>query len=163
MSDGVNQTELGESFGVSRRTIATWDREGLADAARTSDRPVTYDLTRAWRWRFDNKPPESGPSDKKELALRELAAKVKVAELEAAQMEGELIPLGVLDETLTDVFGRLRAKIIAFKGALAPRLTGLDTPREVKGVLDVAFDELIDEMRQVTDELGEDGIGDEAA
>ena len=154
MQDGISQTDLAESFGVDRRTVATWDREGLAGAARIGDKPVRYDEAKAWRWRYDNKPPDTAPSDKKNLDLREKAARVRIAELELAAVEGRLVPVEMVDETFADVFGRLRSKIIAYKGGLAPRLVGHDSPREVKAVLDVAFDELIEELQVVTDSHG---------
>lgn len=144
----LNQTELAKEFGVSRQTVNTWDHEGLAEAARESDNPVTYDAARAWHWRMENRPPDRGKaSDIKELERREKEAKVRVAELEAARLEGELMPVGIMDEQVSDAFARLRAKMIAFKGALAPRMVGLDSAREAKAVLDDAFDELIEECR----------------
>ena len=158
----LNQTELAKEFGVSRQTVNTWDHEGLAAAARTSDDPVEYDPSKAWHWRMENRPPNTGPSQSmKELDLREKAAKVKVAELDAAEREGELIPVVVMDDRVSEAFARIRAKAIAFKGALAPRLVGLDDARDAKAVLDTAFDELIEELRIVTDEFEEEA--DDAA
>lgn len=156
----LNQTELAKEFGVSRQTVNTWDHEGLAEAARESDNPVTYDAARAWHWRMENRPPDRGKAaDIKELERREKEAKVKVAEIEAAEREGLVIPTAVMDELVTDAFARLRAKMIAAKGALAPRLVGLDSAREVKAVLGPAIDELIEELRAVA---GEDDPDEEA-
>lgn len=146
---------------MSRQTVNTWDHEGLAQAARTSDDPVEYDAAKAWHWRMENRPPDRGKaSDIKELERREKEAKVKVAELEAAEREGLLIPVEVMDEIVTDAFARVRAKIVSFKGGLAPRLVGLDSAREAKAVLGPAFDELIEECRATVEE--EDEVDDAA-
>lgn len=152
----MNQTELAEHLGVSRRTVSIWDGEGLRDEAVVSESPLTYDALLAWRWRWDTK--RKAKATLTDAKLRDLEAKADMRELELAKMRGELVAVEAVRKTWTSVLSRLRARIIAFKGSLAPRLVALDTPREVKAVLDVSFDELIEELQGTADDLE----GDEA-
>lgn len=151
----MNQTELADEFGVDRRTIATWDKEGLKEYARTSDRPVTYDPVRAWRWRWEHKRPRI--TTEKEAKVRKLEAEAAKKELELAERAGLLVLISDVRRTWSTVLGRLRSKLVAYEGALAPRLAGLESPREVKAVLSPAIQELLDELRATADEIGADG------
>jgi len=150
----VNQTELAEALGVTRRTIADWDKEGLAEAGRVSDRPVEYDELFSLRWAWANKRAGGSPAQK-DAKNRKLLAEAEMKEHELATMKGTLAVMDEVVDVWTDVLSRVRARIIAFKGSLAPRLVGLDDPREVKAVLDPAMNELIEELREIAAEIEE--------
>lgn len=143
----MNQVELAKSFGVSRITVQAWDKEGLAVAARVSEKPVAYDGVKAWEWRWANKLPQA-PASQKEAKARKLAAEAAIKELELAERRGELIHVDVFRKLVGEVFGRVRAKLVALKGSLPPRLTGLESPRDAQAVLGPGIDEAIAELAE---------------
>lgn len=159
----MTQTELAAEFGVSRRTLMDWDREGLADAARVTKKPVKYDPVRAWRWRWENKREMS--TSQKDAKVRKLEAEAAVKELEFAERRGQLVHVDVVRRTFGDVFARVRSRLFALKGSLPPRLTGLETPRDVVAILGPGIDEAIAELDAAVREAEpeDDAPDDEAA
>jgi len=152
----MNQKSLASLFRVSARTIRRWDEEGLS-AARVADADtLTYDVAAAIAWRIEQVAAEDDDELRRER-IRLTAAQADRAEVELQTTAGELVYAVTVEAQVGDLLARLRAKIIAYKGGLAPRLTRLPDARAVKVVLDPAFDELIEVLRTTADELVDHG------
>lgn len=156
---------------MARRTVAEWDREGLRDFARVSDRPVVYDVARAWKWRFFNKPLVEEPSengDRQSARQRKEAAQARLAELELAERERRLIRIEHLDEVVRKILKRVNVVLHMLPARCGPRLVGLTTPREgielLGSEVEVAYAgllELADELEAEAERAADEDIPDD--
>jgi len=89
---------------------------------------------------------ESSPGDFEEARTRKMAAEAELAEMELARERGELVAVVDVGARLARVLERVRARFVAFPGKLAPRLVGLDTAMEARGVLEQAVGEVLSEL-----------------
>ncbi len=149
----VNQRDLAGLFRVSVRTVRRWDSEEGLSIARVADAVgLTYDLSAAIAWRLEQAAADEDDELRNER-IRLTKTQADRAELELRVSAGELIYAETMATQVADMLARLRSKVTAFKGGLAPRLTRLEDARAVKAVLDPAFDELLDALRMTADDL----------
>jgi len=148
----LTQRELAVRLGLATRQIRRLVDDGLPRDRKGPGHP-TYPWPEANHWYIEYRErlavQKLQPNSWEDARARRETAMARLAELEVAEKEGQLIPMDVLRETLGDVVDRVRAKLIRIPGAWAPQLTGLDSPREVVKVLHSAVGEAIEELGQV--------------
>lgn len=86
------------------------------------------------------------PTFATEAKLRKLAAEAELAELELAKERGQVIPIAVHGDRLARILERVRARLIAMPGTLAPQLVGLETAREAQARVEVVIGEVLTEL-----------------
>ena len=130
----VNQTELASILGVSTRQIRNLERAGLP--CSIAGKRKAYPIPAAVQWWRDREvaralEPYSTTDLEKERA-RWLAARTGKAELELANLRGELVPMdevaGMLREAMETLDSVLRGSPSRFAPALA-LAAGLSTKR----------------------------------
>ena len=75
------------------------------------------------------------PADFEEARARKMAAEAELAELTLARERGRLIPIETHGERLARILERVRARLVALPGSLAPRLVGIETAAEAQGLI----------------------------
>lgn len=160
----LNQSELAAILGVSTKTVQHWDRAGLREAARlkSSGRSAKYDAPAALRWWRDLEVQKAlepySSTDLEDERRRLVSAQATRVEIEVAEIRGELIQRDVMRRQLVEVFGSVRARLVAMKGSMPPRFVGMDTAREVSAVFAPAMDEVIAECQAAAIEYAESEI-----
>lgn len=163
--NALTQKEAARLLGLTSRQVRNLVEKGMPrDATGQGDPVYRWADIQPWYLAFkqDQARAEVAPNDIRALELREKAAKVRIAEMEAAEKEGSLLPVAVVERVWADVMERLRSRIVAHKGGLAPRMTGLPTPQDALEVLDPAFTELLAELRASVDDWDDDEVDDAA-
>lgn len=160
VSREVSQSDVAMILGLSTRQVSNLERAGMPYRAEKNRK--WYPLPDAVHWWRDREVSRAVSalevSEIEALKARKLEAEAAQKEIELEELRGSLVAVEAVRATWSDVLSRLRAKIIAAKGSLAPRMVGHDTPREAKAVLDAAFDELLDELRETADEIEDEEV-----
>lgn len=147
----LTQKELAEVLPITTRQIRRLVDDGLPTESLGGR--TMYPQRACVRWYIEYREQlAAGQEEMRDARYRKLQADARMAELEVAEREGSLVPLTVLESTLTTVLERLHARITAAKGSLPVRVVGLESPRAAKKVTDEALDELIDELRLVAED-----------
>lgn len=155
----LSVAEAAQAFRVTPRTLRNWLADGLPCHGEGKKRQI--DLAEAVRWRLDReravlerKAVDIPPRHESEARLQ--AARAKIAELELAKLEGELIPMDLHIQHVELICDRLRAKMLNLPGRWAPLLLGKRTIHEIVAVLEEAVTDAMWALRSVADELEEE-------
>lgn len=158
-------SELARLLEVSRQAVAQWKAEGCPSVDGTQFR-----LAEVVRWRIARAEETAreafSSAEARELWERgradKIVAEARIAELELAKLQGDLITLDdALRETET-IFDQLRGKIVALPAKSAYRFLGLRRMPEATKVLREVADDLLEtlvtalaEPDEASDDLGE--------
>lgn len=155
----VSQKELARYFRVAPRTIRRWQNyEGLP---RRAD--GTYMVADVLEWYVDRQTAREGIPDLETARARKTAAQARIAELEAAEREGRLMPIEMHGDRLAEVCGRIRERLLALPDRWALQLTDLEDPGEIRDVLVDAVGEALAELQGLAEELEQEAERSEAA
>lgn len=154
----VGAPELGQWLGLTPRRIQQLVHESVLDREARGK----YNLkncVQAYTKYQDSQIMRTGASG--ELGEeRLLAARLerKRKELEFAELQGRLITVDHHEEILQKAFSLVRANIRNLPGSLAPRLAGLDDPRDVQRILVPALDDALRAIVDEADRLGHEEL-----
>ncbi|MCK9494144.1 MAG: helix-hairpin-helix domain-containing protein [Dehalococcoidia bacterium] len=138
MTHEVSQVELARTIGLTTRQIRNLELEGMphrADGARKY-----YPVPGALDWYIRRKEEaaraEFDFGDFERARARHEAARARLAEIQVAKEEGQLIPVEVVEsvygERMLDV---LRSGILNMPGRWGAQIVGLDSPRQGEAAL----------------------------
>ena len=82
-----------------------------------------------------------------------MAAQARLAEMDADEREGQLLPLESFRQILGQIVGELRARITAFPGKYAPRSVGLKSIAQAQLLLEEVSNEFLTALRTVGGEI----------
>lgn len=145
----VTQSEAARRLGMTPQALGRWtDRPG-APVVLKKGRPYCI-----WpdfpKWRdaeLARKAAEAAaPGDFEEARTRKVSAEAELAELELARERGRMVTVDDCADRLARILERVRARLVAVPGKLAPRLVGLGTAMEARGVLEEAVGETLAEL-----------------
>lgn len=88
----------------------------------------------------------AAPGDLKEAQTRKMAAEAELAEMELATARGAMVAVTDVAGRLAKILERVRSRFVAVPGKLAPRLVGVETAMEARGVLEEAVGEILTEL-----------------
>lgn len=150
----VNQTGLARILGITTRQVRNLEAKGLPHEA--DGRRKFYPIPEATLWylqRERERAISSAPIEGlRELKERRMVAETKLAEIEAATVEGRLIPLAVHEERFSMQLEKLRARILNVPGAWAPALVGCRAIPDAMTRLKGLCTELLQELAGLADE-----------
>lgn len=86
------------------------------------------------------------PSNYEAARAREMAARAEMAEIELATRRGQMVAVADVTGRVASVLERVRARITAIPGKLAPRLVGTETATEAQVILQEAVREVLTEL-----------------
>ena len=146
-------------FGVLPRQIHVYTREGILPAP---EKRGQYDLLKCTRamlaWWADK---AQGKTKGAAAASERLNnAKANLAEMEAAEKSGSMIPEGEFDRAMGEVALHVRARMLSMPDRLAARIGDADNDTEtIRAILQEGVDEVLAEFHttEVKDTSG-DGV-----
>ncbi len=142
-SNSASKKRVAEVLGLTTRQITNLVEEGMP--REVSGNKVIFDLPTAVQWyvRYKEKRSAVGDEEKKNLTTRRLELEVKLAEHELAKAEGSIVTLDYMEQQLSAILQRLRAKVLNLPGKYAPALVGLRTIAESQTRLEAISTEII--------------------
>src|SRR5690606_23096838 len=165
----VSRAEIARQLRVTERTITTWVRD-RDFPRRVKGRRVTFPEDRCFAWYVAYKQSEAlrrsrseEPADLDTARARKMEAEARIAEIELARIEGELIPLDMHEQRLAMILDRLRAKMLNLPGRWAPELVGKRTIQDAIAVLETAVAEAMRALMETADELEDEDVDDDVA
>jgi phage terminase Nu1 subunit (DNA packaging protein) len=159
----VNISELASRIGRSVPTIKHWIRSGMPVVTRGDQgHEWQIDLAAVFRWREEtrgkgaaNDNAETDDESHKDAIDRErarkLAAEADIAEMDAAQRRGELIPIAIVAKDRAESIARARGVLIAMETKLAPLCAAETDVLIVRSIIGA-------EIRRALSELARSGL-----
>ena len=119
-----NISALSRHYGISRQSLATWQREGIdiANPQAIAERKLTM---RGKPSATPEPPPAPGAETIAEARRRRAVADADFAELRAQREAGELIDLATVEASFAALGHQMRAHLLALPVAAAGELEGL--------------------------------------
>lgn len=160
----VNRSELARICGVSLPSIDQWTARGCPylESPREGAKGWLFDtsVVIAWRERMAAQAVQSDTRriDLNEANRRKTAAQAALAELELAEKRGEVVRVDDAARIAGEGYTRVRARLLAMPGRLAPLLAIADTAEECKDLVEGAVTEALAELAVGMDE---DDSGDD--
>lgn len=137
---------LARVLGLSADHVARLARDGMPHTERNGQR--VFALAEAVRWYVARTRQREGGRAEAELRYRE--AKARLAELEVAERERQLVPLAEVAEMLGPLLDDLRARLHNLPGRAA---TLFPDPREAAERLQPVVDEVLQSYQEYAEEL----------
>lgn len=148
MSKHVNQRDAAERLGLTTRQVKNLADLGMPTVSAGGK--LTYPFPECLKWYVEYKVTSAvnacTPGDFEEAKTRKMAAEAELAEMELAQQRGDLVAVVDVGARVAGVLERVRARLVVIPGKLAPRLVGVETAMEARGVLEVAVGEVLAEL-----------------
>lgn len=149
MTHEVSQSEFARTVGLTTRQIRNLELEGLPHRAEGARK--YYSIPEAVEWYIRRKEDaaraEFDFGDYERARARHEAARARLAEIQVAKEEGQLIPVEVVEtiygERMLDV---LRSGILNMPGRWGAQVVGLESPREGEALLKRIAAELLEEF-----------------
>lgn len=161
----LTQKELADRLGLTARQVHNLTEQGMPRVTKAGK--AAYPWPEAMRWYIAQKVEaevrKQQPSDLEAVKLAKLQAETKLAQIEAARAEGEVVPLEVHEAQLGAILDRLRAKMLAIPGKWAPALVGCRTIADALARLEPAVAEAMQTLADTGDELEADAELEDAA
>lgn len=120
----LNQTQMGEVFGVSTRQVRNWEKDGLV--CRAAGNQKFYPLAAAIRWYREREVSaalaEVEVKDIDAAKLRKLEAEADTKELDLAVKRGELVPMDEVGDLVRESLEAVDAVLKHSPSRFAPQL-----------------------------------------
>jgi phage terminase Nu1 subunit (DNA packaging protein) len=158
-------SELSSMFGVAPETVRTWVGKGCPVLRKSDGRKggagwkfSTADVIE-WRLSQVKRERSSEYVDFDEARRRKMAAEAEQAELETAQMRGELVPVDAVAKIMSDQIAACRARLFAIPAGMATILVSATDATEVQSLLEGSIREAAEELIGYV--AGDTGTADE--
>ncbi len=147
----ATQRQLAALLNLTTQQVRNLEDKGLP--YRAEGRSKFYPLPGAIEWYVTFKQREAinrvggGRGGLDESRARRERARARLAEIEVAKAEGQVVPTDVVEEVYGDrLLGALRATILNMPGRWGTQIVGLSSPREAEAALKRIGIELLEEM-----------------
>jgi len=100
------------------------------------------------KWYRERLQDEGKPKSIDEAERRKATADAELAELKLATARGQTALIAEMEKAVNADYAKVRAKLVAFPGRVAPLLLGLKTAAEAKIKLTTYVNEVIEEIRE---------------
>ena len=139
----VGSQELAEWLGVTTRRIQQLAVEGVLPREGRGRYPLKICVKTYCDWKDQLLLKRGTSSELSEEKLLTARLERRTRELVFAEAEGSLITVAHHERVMGEAFSMVRQNIRNLPGALAPRLAGLDDPRDVERILVPAIDDAL--------------------
>jgi phage terminase Nu1 subunit (DNA packaging protein) len=150
----ATQRELAEHLDLSTKRISELIRDGILPS-KMGRSPLNLDVCRiayiSYLRKLGGYNKRSGGGDIAEEKTRLTKAQADKAELEVSELEGQLIPAQLVQDTWTDFVANARAKLLALPSKIAHQVIALDKYAEAELLIK-------ENVHDALSELAEDGI-----
>jgi hypothetical protein len=154
----VPATEAARRIGVTAQALGHWvtkATETRKTVVRLRGGRYEYKWPDFPRWRESELVIAGRSQEEAESRRRKLAAEAEMAEMELAQMRGDVVTVADSVRETNMTLDRLRAKLVNLPGKWAPTMVGCRTIADATAKLDDAIGELMAELSGVTDDFEE--------
>jgi phage terminase Nu1 subunit (DNA packaging protein) len=131
----ATQRELAEHLDLSTKRISELIRDGILPS-KMGRSPLNLDVCRiayiSYLRKLGGYNKRSGGGDIAEEKTRLTKAQADKAELEVSELEGQLIPAQLVQDTWTDFVANARAKLLALPSKIAHQVIALDKYAEAE-------------------------------
>ena len=150
----ASQRELAEHLDLSTKRISELIRDGILPS-KMGRSPLNLDVCRiayiSYLRKLGGYNKRSGGGDIAQQKTRLTKAQADKAELEVSELEGQLIPAQLVQDTWTDFVANARAKLLALPSKIAHQVIALDKYAEAELLIK-------ENVHDALSELAEDGI-----
>jgi len=150
----ATQREVAEHLDLSTKRISELIRDGILPS-KMGRSPLNLDVCRiayiSYLRKLGGYNKRSGGGDIAQQKTRLTKAQADKAELEVSELEGQLIPAQLVQDTWTDFVANARAKLLALPSKIAHQVIALDKYAEAELLIK-------ENVHDALSELAEDGI-----
>ena len=150
----ATQREVAEHLDLSTKRISELIRDGILPS-KMGRSPLNLDVCRiayiSYLRKLGGYNKRSGGGDIAEEKTRLTKAQADKAELEVSELEGQLIPAQLVQDTWTDFVANARAKLLALPSKIAHQVIALDKYAEAELLIK-------ENVHDALSELAENGI-----
>lgn len=150
----ATQREVAEHLDLSVKRVSELIRDGILPS-KVGRSPLNMDVCRiayiSYLRKLGGYNKKSGTGDITEEKTKLTAAQARKAELEVEQLEGNLIPAKLVQDTWIDYVANARAKLIALPSRIAHQVITVENYPEAEQIIK-------DKVYEALEELGENGI-----
>lgn len=157
----VGSTELSEWLGVTQRRIQQLAVEGVLPREGRGKYPLKECVQVYCALKDEMLLKRGTSSELSEEKLLTARLERRKRELEFAAVEGGLISVEHHESVMAEAFSIVRQNMRNLPGALAPRLAGLDDPRDVQRILVPAIDSALRTVVAAGQALADDTLPDD--
>lgn len=147
----LSKADLARAWGVSLPTVGAWVKRGCPYISKGGPgKPWIFNTSEVAAWREEQAAQaalgETQSLDIEEARRRKLAAEAALAELDVAKRRGEVIEIEEVARVIGDDYANVRAKLLSIPTKLAPQLLGVEETAEIKGLIERALTEALEEL-----------------
>jgi len=150
----ASQRELAEHLDLSVKRISELIRDGILPS-KMGRSPLNIDVCRiayiSYLRKLGGYNKRSGTGDIAEEKTKLTAAQARKAELEVEELEGNLIPAQLVEDTWSDYVSNARAKLLGIPSRVAHQVITVDKYAEAELIIK-------EQVHEALDELSENGI-----
>tara|TARA_X000001382_G_C3076192_1_gene149033 strand:+ start:64 stop:591 length:528 start_codon:yes stop_codon:yes gene_type:complete len=150
----ATQRELAEHLDLSVKRISELIRDGILPS-KMGRSPLNLDVCRiayiSYLRKLGGYNKRSGTGDIAEEKTKLTAAQARKAELEVEELEGNLIPAQLVEDTWSDYVSNARAKLLGIPSRVAHQVITVDKYAEAELMIK-------EQVHEALDELSENGI-----
>jgi len=145
----ATQREVAEHLDLSVKRVSELIRDGVLPS-KMGKSPLNMDVCRiayiSYLRKLGGYHKRSGTGDIAEEKTKLTAAQARKAELEVEQLEGNLIPAQLVQDTWVEYVSNARAKLIALPTRIAHQVISVDNYAEAEQVIKERVHEALDEL-----------------
>lgn len=144
----LSKIDLAAALGVSTQTLDQWLGRGMPYVSKpgAGSRSYSFDLSEVLRWRLDYErakmDAETDETDLDEAKRRRAVAEARIAEMQADREAGQLLLREDVDAAVVGAFARVRARLLAIPGKVAPIVQGQPTPEAAETIRKAVYEAL---------------------
>jgi len=150
----ATQRELAEHLDLSTKRISELIRDGILPS-KMGRSPINIDVCRiayiSYLRKLGGYHKKSGGEDIAEAKTRLTQAQADKAELEVSELEGQLIPAQLVQDTWTDMVANVRSKLLGLPSRIAHQVIAMETYPEAEQLIK-------ENVHDALSELAENGI-----
>ena len=150
----ASQRELAEHLDLSTKRISELIRDGILPS-KMGRSPINIDVCRiayiSYLRKLGGYNKKSGGGDIAEEKTRLTKAQADKAELEVSELEGQLIPAQLVQDTWTDMVANVRSKLLGLPSRIAHQVIAMETYPEAEQLIK-------ENVHDALSELAENGI-----
>jgi phage terminase Nu1 subunit (DNA packaging protein) len=161
--ESLTKAATAAAFGVSVQALDGWLARGMPCVSKpgTGARAYRFSLPAVLRWRIDYERAQleaaTDETDLEEAKRRRAVAEAKLAEMEVATREGDLLRRDDVDMAVATSFAYCRAKLLALPTKLAPLAHGLEIPEIAEVARKIVYEALTELSETRVEDLTRDG------
>lgn len=147
MAQSVPVSTIAKLLNLTERRVQQLAKEGVIPKALRGEYNLVGCVQGYIRYLQEEARQGGGGDDELKLhKTRMLAAKANIAELEAKERFGELVPADEVSEAWGQMVANMRARLLSMPGKLAPQLVGIEEAHEAQTLIKTAVFEALQQL-----------------